>query len=166
MNNGSVKLENGSTLASANSLVKTNYTHEAMIDYLITNPACTQREIAEHFGYSIQWINKVINSDAFNVVLSARKEKMVNPLVASITENLNLVARKSMERVSDKLDGPHTLEDAIKAMEVATKALGYGTAKTDIKVSNSNYVVQLPPVSKTSEEWVASYAPKLIESEE
>ena len=146
-----------STEASANAIQRVKYSHDIIIDYMIANPVHTLEEIAENFGYTAAWLGRIRNSDAFNVVLARRRQELTDPtIVASAEENLRSVANRSMEKVLAKLEGVHSLGDAIKAMDVATRALGYGARMNDNN-TNINFVVALPGMSNSAEEWVETY---------
>lgn len=153
------ELVQGSTIAAADTISKVSYSHRAMVDYIIANPRCTNRDLATHFDYSEAWISRVKNSDAFNEVLADRRKELHDPvIVATIKENLQSVAQRSMESVMSKLNGPHRLEDALRAMEISTRSLGYGSNTGNNTTINTNFVVALPDVAKTSKEWIEGYA--------
>jgi len=106
-----------------------SYTHDAMIDYIIANPSVSGEQLAEKFGYGKAWISTIVNSDAFQSRLASRKSELVDPIITQSIENqLRGVLSESISVVSKKLSKPSLvkMEDAIKAVEVCSKALGYG----------------------------------------
>lgn len=151
-----------STESAALAIKRVSYSHDMIIDYIIANPGKSRREVALHHGYTEAWLSRIMNSDAFNVVLARRREEMVDPtIVATVKENLTNVAQRSMEILLKKLENPTQikLEDAIKCMDVATKALGYGAREASNVTNIQQNVVVVPPKSSDAEEWANTYNP-------
>ena len=148
------------TSSAANSIARISYTHDAMIDLIIANPAMSQGELAGKFGYTPAWVSQVMNSDAFQARLAERKKDIIDPsLVLSVEEKLKAVTSKSLDVVLQKLQNPGvSVETALKGVELGTKALGYG-ARQQAPVVNNNFVVALPPKSATAEEWQKAFSP-------
>lgn len=113
---------------------KVRYTHEAMIDQLITNPHLSQGELAALFGYSAGWISTILASDAFQEKLAARREEIVDPIMkATMEERFRALSIQSLDILRQKLDRPaHQVSDllVLKTAELSAKALGYG-ARTE-----------------------------------
>lgn len=109
---------------------KVKYTHDAMIDLMLMDPSITQDALAEYFGYSPGWISLMKNSDAFQARYAQRRQELVDPVVmATIEKNLEGMASRSMDILRQKLDRPaEEVPDnlALRALEISTKALGYG----------------------------------------
>lgn len=118
--------------APGHSIAKISYTHDAMIDLIIGNPWISQTELAAHFGYTQGWISQVLASDAFQHRMADRKEKVLDPAIkASFEERLRGLAIQSHKILMEKLDKPaHLVPDALalKGLEMASKALGYGAS--------------------------------------
>lgn len=139
------------------AIAKVSYTHDAMIDLIIANPAMSQNDIAKHFGYTPGWISQVFSSDSFAKRLAERKGELVDTQISlTIEENLAAVARKSCAVLMEKLDlqgNPHV---AVRALDVVTRALGYGAREAKGPVQN-NFIVNVPGKAATSEEWERAY---------
>lgn len=154
-----------STESAKDAIQRVTYSHDLIIDHMITNPRATRKDISDYFGYTEAWLSRIMNSDAFNAVLAQRRNELVDPvLTASIKENLTSVAQKSMEVVLKKLENPMAMkmEDAIKAMDIATKALGYGAREKGDVVNVQQNIVIVPPKSDSSDAWLDQHAPTLI----
>lgn len=141
---------------------KIRYTHDAMIDTIIANPAISQGELAALFGYSQSWVSVVLNSDAFRERLAARRAELVDPaIVASVEERLRGLANLSAQITTEHLAATRDPQLALKALSVATKALGYGApapAQQAVQV-NVSPVVVVPAKEGSSEEWQRRWAP-------
>lgn len=114
---------------------KLNYSHEAMIDLIIAKPWISQDEIALSFGYSPSWISTIFTSDAFQAKLAERTKVLVDPVVqASVAERFKSMVLRSQEILMEKLSQPAKLIPdnlALRTMELASRALGYG-ARPDV----------------------------------
>lgn len=149
------------TDSAATAVARVSYTHDAMIDMLIANPAISQNELAKAFGYTVGWVSRVRNSDAFLARLAERKADLVDPsIAATIDEKLRAVAAKSWDLVLDRLDAAPTFDMALDAAEKATKALGYGARQQNLNVQQ-NFVVALPGKAPDSQSWAAKYGSDL-----
>lgn len=106
------------------------YSHDAMIDIIVMNPAVTQAELAETFGYTQAWVSVVMASDAFRERLEFRRGELVDPAIgATLRERFQALAQKSLDVVLAKLSKPiDAIDDAtaLKAMELGAKALSVG----------------------------------------
>lgn len=147
------------TASAANAIVRVKYTHDAMIDLIIQNPMVSQGEIAGHFGYTQAWVSRILNSDAFQARLAERRTELIDPtIVATIEEKLRALASKSLDVVMDKLTVTPTGDMALKALDITTKALGFGARQQNLNVQQ-NFVVALPPKAASAEQWVSAHGP-------
>jgi hypothetical protein len=104
-----------------------SYTHEAMIDLILTEPTVTAVELGQVFNYSAGWVSRVIASDAFQARLAERKAQLIDPMVAaSLDERLRGVAIHSMSIIQDKLanSSEESAQFAMDALGLATVAMG------------------------------------------
>ena len=141
------------------AIQRVKYSHDAMIDLIIVNPGISQGEVAKAFGYTEPWVSRIFGSDAFQARLAQRKADLVDPtLVASVEERLRAVASRSLDLVMEKLENPKlsTLDQVLKAVEVSTKALGYGARQTNVAVQTS-FVVAMPAVNPNATDWAAQH---------
>lgn len=134
--------------------VKLNYTHEDCIDAILANPTISQNELATRYGYTQSWISLIINSDAFQAALAKRRDEVLSPeLKATVEERFRALITESQRVLLESLHSktcPPNL--ALGTLQVASKAMGYGAREQNITV-NQQFVVELPPSSKNSEEW-------------
>lgn len=141
------------TESAANAVARVNYTHDAMIDLLLYNPAITQNEIAKHFGYSVGWVSRIRNSDAFLARLAERKADIIDPTIsASVEEKFRAVASRSLDVVLEKLELAPSFNDALSAATLASKALGFGARERNLAVQQ-NFVVAMPGTAPSAQAW-------------
>ena len=147
------------TASAANAIARVKYSHDAMIDLLIANPAISQNELAANFGYTVPWVSRIMNSDAFQARLALRKEELLDPvIVASIEEKFRALASKSLDVVLDKLSVTNSAELGLKALEISAKALGYGARQQNLNVQ-TNFVVALPAKAADAGSWASAHSP-------
>ena len=148
------------TESAAGAIARVKYSHDAMIDLIIANPAVSQNQIAAHFGYSVPWVSRIYGSDAFQARLAERKAELIDPsIVESINSRLKGLAVQSLDILAEKLQATKNMDAALKVADLTTKALGFGAREGGgTKVANT-FVVQLPGKAKTSEEWARAYGP-------
>ena len=141
------------TESAANAVARVSYTHDAMIDLLIANPAISQNAIAQHFGYSVAWVSRIRNSDAFLARLAERKADIVDPtIIATVEEKFRAVAAKSLDIVLEKLELAPSFSDALDAATLASKALGFGARERNLAVQQ-NFVVAMPGTAPNATTW-------------
>ena len=161
-----------STPFSSQAIKRVHYTHDAMIDLLIERPTISQNELAAHFQYSVPWVSRIINSDAFQARLAVRKGDLVDPsLLLTVEERLRALCDQSLGIVMDKLEKTKDADTALKALELSTKALGFGARKTNVTLQQS-FVVALPNKVADSGEWAERHRttlsaglPKVVDAE-
>lgn len=107
-----------------------NYSHQAMIDLILSCPGISQNDLASHFGYSPSWISTIMASDAFGAQLAKRRAEVIDPiLTATVEDKFKGILSRSADILLDKLAGPsQTIPDslALRSFELASKAAGYG----------------------------------------
>lgn len=115
---------------AARGVQKLRYTHEAMVDQIIANPAISQNELAAIFGYSPSWVSQVIASDAFQAKLAERSRDLVDPTIrATVEDHFKGMVLRSLDILKAKLDRtPEAIPDnlALRTLELSSRALGYG----------------------------------------
>ena len=143
---------------SGQRLLRVHYSHEAMIDVLIAEPTITQGELAERFGRSQSWISIVMGSDAFQGALAKRRDDLLNPeIIATIEERFNGLAQQSLQIIAEKLESSKNTDLAIKALEISSKALGFGARSAGQTNIQNNFVVELPNKSENASSWAARH---------
>ena len=111
-------------------LAKVSYSHDAMIDLVIGNPAISQNEIAATFGYTVGWVSNVFASDAFRERMAQRKDELIDPtLRLTIEERFKALVQRSLDVLQEKLARPsHAIPDnlALQAAALGARSLGLG----------------------------------------
>lgn len=132
-------------------LKDTSYTHDFLIDRIIANPAMDQRELAKELGYSEGWISQIMASDSFQAAFERRKEEMVDPVMRhSLDVQFKALVLQSASILREKLEAGRDSQVALKVLEHASKALGYGArVKVEGSVEHKHSLVgilsTLPP---------------------
>jgi len=134
---------------------KVRYTHDAIIDEILVDPAISQGELARRFGYSQAWMSIVINSDAFKSRLAERKGELVDPKIqATIEQRLEGVANRALDKILDRLES----QVPLKPLElIAMAKLGVGdraNRPAGPAQTNNLYVFTAPAVPDSSAKWL------------
>lgn len=132
------------------TIAKINYSHDAMIDLIITNPGIHQNHLAEIFGYSASWISIVQSSDAFKARLEQRRAELVDPLLIQQVKNqFEGIVRRSLDILMQKLDQPAEKvsdQTCLRALELSSRALGYGAsqqAQVNVQVNLGDHLEKM-----------------------
>lgn len=155
---------------------RVRYTHEAMADKIIVNPAISQNDLAAHFGFSPAWISRIINSDAFRAYLHKRKEELEDPELKAqvearmlqIEEQLKTIADLAMNRIIDRLSGvdgrtglmdirPIDDDFLLKTATMAKDALGYGARSKDTGDKAPMVVINMPTKAPSTADWISRH---------
>ena len=137
-------------------IAKVRYTHDAVIDEIILNPGISQGELSRMFGFSQSWMSICINSDAFKERLAERKALMTDPaIVASINERLDAVARRSLDKILERLDSPTAQIKTAELVQIAKLGVGDKNTRPATPLQQNNlYVVQLPAPAPNANAWL------------
>ena len=137
------------------AISKVRYTHDAIIDEILVDPAISQGELSRRFGFSQGWMSIIINSDAFKERLAERKGELIDPKIkASVEDRLEALAKGALDRLMDRIESSVPL----KPLElVAIAKLGAGdraNRPAGPPVSNNLYVFTAPPGAENSTTWL------------
>ena len=129
-------------------LKNVNWWHEAIIDWMLSNPEKKLRDCAEHFQVTQSWLSVIKNSDCFKALWEARRSGYSHHVDQTLSEKLSTVAELALDAQMDKLEsmGPlMEMDDLRKVGSDAIKALGYGkTSSVQINSDGGNVnVVQV-----------------------
>lgn len=137
---------------------RVHYSHDAMIDIIVLEPEISQGDLAQRFGYSEVWISRIMGSDAFQAALAKRRDEILDPfLVATVEERLRGLATQSLDVIAKKLQATQSADIALKALDISTKALGFGARDRQGGAIQNNFVIQMPGKAATAEEWASAY---------
>jgi hypothetical protein len=136
-------------------ITKVRYTHDAIIDMIIANPAVSQGDLAREFGFTESWMSIIINSDSFQERLANRKGELVDPKIkASIEARLDAIARRALDRLLDKIDNNHPVSNS-DLIRMAALGVGDRNKRPETAPVQQNlYVVNLPPPERDAKTWL------------
>lgn len=145
------------TESSARSIARVTYTHDAMINLILAQPSISKTEIAKHFGYSLPWVSRIFNSDAFLARLAVRQAELIDPtIVQNLDEKIKMAAGMSFDVLIEKLEKTQSADLALEVANLSTKALGYGARQQNVNVQQ-NFVVALPTKAENGDAWAAQH---------
>lgn len=128
-------------------IARLRYSHEDCIDRMLTSPGIAEGELAQIYGVTAAWMSIVINSDAFRTRMAARREELIDPmLAASLNERFGALAAKSVEILLEKLNQPaEKISDklALEAASLGAKAVGLGMPTAPSGPSATDHLASL-----------------------
>ncbi len=109
---------------------KVDYSHEAMINWLIANPHKQLKEMALEFSVTQGWISTVIHSDAFQAKLIKRQDAFFGNLTESVQERMVGTATMALDRLQDLIPCALDVKDVGDVTDKLLHRLGYAPAST------------------------------------
>lgn len=142
-------------------IAKVRYSHDAMIDLLVQDPAIRQNDLAVIFDRSPAWISQIINSDAFQARLEERRGELVDPIIRqTIEERIRALAQVSLDKLMERVVSPLAPTDdfLLRTTELSLRAAGYGARVGGPGGGSTNVavVIQVPQKATSVEEWARS----------
>lgn len=108
-------------------IAKVGYSHQAMADLILQNPAISQNELAAFFKVTPGWISQIIASDAFQAYLGERKDEILDPILrGAVEESFRGLVLQSIARLREKLDANPSDQLVLEVFKNSARALGYG----------------------------------------
>ena len=121
---GEARVEHAPTMGG---LARVSYTHQDMIDYMISHPGYRLGDLAVRYGYSVSWLSNISHSDAFKAAYAARHEEVVGPRMLSIAEQFEGVTALALTRLGEELEKPAVNPNVVlRAVELGARAMGVG----------------------------------------
>ena len=92
------------SVTTAHPNYRLSYSHEALIDLIIADPAAKPAHLAEQFSVSAGWMMRILASDSFNSRLAARKHELLDPHLSNLLdERVRSVTLQSLDVLSERL---------------------------------------------------------------
>lgn len=85
--------------------------HDAIMDFLIANPAMKKGDIARHFGVSATWLSIMIHSDVFQIKLKEKSQEVFETTVVPLRDELLGVARVGVEKLGEAMENASASSD-------------------------------------------------------
>lgn len=96
---------------AVNQIAKVSIKHDAILDYLMVNPAEKLGLVAAHFDVSQAWLSVIIHSDAFQAKLKDKSGECFTATVIPLREQLLGVAQVGVEKLGECLENASTITD-------------------------------------------------------
>ena len=99
---------------------KVSVKHDAIMDFMIANPATPLRDVAANFQISQSWLSSLIYSDAFQIQLKSKQVEVFEETVIPLRAKVVGVAHAAVEKLGEKIDKS---EDPAFILETTDKVL-------------------------------------------
>lgn len=110
-------------------------------------------------------MSQVIRSDAFQEQLAARKDELglCNPtILQNLEKRMESIAHQSLDVLGEQLMMKRSADVALKALEMTTRALGFGAKQQE--GPNITFVVSMPQKAVDGDAWVREHKPQPVEN--
>ena len=116
--------------------------HEAILNYLLSNPEAKKGEVARMFGVTQSWLSVIIHSSSFQAKLKERQEEVFQDAVMlPIQDKLMGVAHIAAEKLIEKLPYEDDVKVVTDTMDKTLKNLGYGQRTVGTPVQQNNTLI-------------------------
>lgn len=121
---------------------KVSHRHEAIINYMVSNPTAKLGQVAVKFGMTQSWLSVLIHSSSFKAKLQARQETIFTEEVcATVEERLMGVASVATDRLLELVPRETDVRVITNAMDKTLKNLGYGQKTVGTPLQQNNTLV-------------------------
>lgn len=125
------------------ALKKLNHRHEAIVNWLISHPDRSLRDCAEFFGYTKEWVYRLVNSDLFQSVYRERAEAAGVVAVHAVKERLIGLTGLAIDAAEERfLTGSASERFTSDTLKTTLAALGYGgQSQSQAQAQSVNIVI-------------------------
>ena len=133
---------------AANQIQKVSIKHDAILDYLLVNPAEKLGDVAKHFDVSQAWLSVIIHSDAFQAKLTEKNSESFNTIVLPLREQMLGIGHAVVAKLGEVVENSSPTSDKqfiVDTADMVFKNLGYspkgGGAAPGGSTTNNIFVV-------------------------
>lgn len=141
-----------------NDLVKVNWWHDSIIDWMLINPEKTLGECANQFQVSRPWLSRILGSEVFKEhwrMRLAGKDVVVTDAHITLMEKIEGLAHVSLDEMMRRVQEEKeklTQGQLRETAELALKSLGYGQPKVANPAQNVQIVIQADAIAQARAE--------------
>jgi hypothetical protein len=104
-----------------------SHTHEAVMNWMITNPEKSLRECAAHFRYTQSWLSVLIHSDLFQARLKEKQEQVFALVAQDVPAKLGALANIGTEKLLQQMEKSEDPKFIHEVTKTALASLGFGS---------------------------------------
>jgi hypothetical protein len=121
------------------------------------DPGITTTKLAHETGYSRNWLQKVMQSDAFQAKLAERQKALCDPIIFNtIAARLTGLTSRTLEILEDRMESEEvSLSAALEVFGVVSKATGLGAPKP--AQQQNNFIVHVPAQMPNATDWATAH---------
>lgn len=114
-------------MSESASIQKMSHRHEAILNFMLSNPLLPMGEVAAHFSVTFPWLSTIVHSHAFQDQLARRQDEVFDSaILQSVGGKLEAAAQVTLDAYLDKVPNL-TGDQLISAGDKLLGRLGYGT---------------------------------------
>lgn len=133
-------------MAESAKIQDLNFSHHAVIDWLLANPEKDYKDCALAFNYTQAWLSTIVHSDAFKLEF-ARRRSLVSERITDQLAGLSHKAIAKLDTFVENLDVLAEGSDVRLLLEIGDRALhrqGYAPANKGASINLNTLIVNAP----------------------
>ncbi len=135
--------------------------HRAILEYVVKNPDCTNKQIAAAFQRSPEWIGMLIRTDLFQEALDRAMDQSLTMHAIPLRQKLMGAAHMAVEKLGTKINSSEDPNFILAAADKTLHRLGYAPtrgpeAAVEQNVAQQNVFVVDPETLRVARDRLAS----------
>jgi hypothetical protein len=107
--------------------------HDAIMDFLMANPAMKLGDVATHFQVTQPWLSCIIHSDIFQARLKEKSDVAFHSTVLPLREKMIGVAHMALDKLADVLPKETETKVIASTAEGLLDRLGFGSKQSPMQ---------------------------------
>lgn len=135
--------------------------HRAILEYVVRNPDCNNKQIAAAFERTPEWIGMLIRTDLFQEALDQATESSLNMHALPLRQKLMATAHMAVEKLGTKINSSEDPGFILAAADKTLHRLGYAPTRgpevpQQQNVAQQNVFVVDPETLRTARDRLAA----------
>lgn len=143
------QLEVGAEEEKRAAVRQLSHKHEAILQFMATNPEVKLGDVAIKFGVTAPWLSTLKGSDLFQARLAQLQGEVFQDLKQDMHLRLRGLAEVALDRMAEKVRNEEDLDKVGRAAQLALEACGYASRRGQATAVNMNSVTVVGAVDKS-----------------
>lgn len=125
--------------------------HDAILDFILVNPAVPLSVVAANFGVTQSWLSIIVHSDCFQLRLAEKQDELFGTTIIPLREKLLGIAHMAVEKLGNAIENNVDPDFTKDSTDMVLKNLGFGRQSSSpdrpnpTNVQQNNYYYQATP---------------------
>lgn len=103
--------------------------HQALAQFMLANPTCTNNDIARAFEMTATWVSVIVNSQAFAEYMALLNEELLHAQVIPLRDKLMGVSHLAVEKLGEAVSVSHDPKFLLDVADKTLHRLGYAPSR-------------------------------------